>query len=139
MSDLPQGTVTFLFSDIEGSTRLLRELGDGYASVLTEHREIIRGAVTRAGGVELRTEGDSFFVAFRSAPDAVGAAVAIQRGLAEHAWPPGSPGRVRIGIHTGGGGGHGTDYVGMGGHRAARIAASAHGRRVAGSAPTHGV
>ena len=61
MSDLPQGTVTFLFSDIEGSTRLLRELGDGYAAVLKEHREIIRGALTRAGGVEVRTEGDSFF------------------------------------------------------------------------------
>jgi class 3 adenylate cyclase len=136
MSDLPQGTVTFLFSDIEGSTRLLRELGDGYAAVLKEHSEIIRGAVTRAGGVEVGTEGDSFFVAFRSAPDAVGAAVAIQRGLAEHAWPPGSPVRVRIGIHTGAGVVHGTDYVGMDVHRAARIAASAHGGQVAVSAAT---
>ena len=136
MSDLPQGTVTFLFSDIEGSTRLLRELGDGFAAVLKEHSEIIRGAVTRAGGVEVGTEGDSFFVAFRSAPDAVGAAVAIQRGLAEHAWPPGSPVRVRIGIHTGEGVVHGTDYVGMDVHRAARIAASAHGGQVAVSAAT---
>jgi predicted ATPase/class 3 adenylate cyclase len=139
MSDLPQGTVTFLFSDIEGSTRLLRELGDGYAPVLKEHSEIIRGAVTRAGGVEVGTEGDSFFVAFRTAPDAVGAAVAIQRGLAGHAWPPGSPVRVRIGIHTGEGVVHGTDYVGMDVHRAARIAAAAHGGQVVVSAATQGL
>src|SRR5260370_18484391 len=91
MSDLPQGTVTFLFSDIEGSTRLLRELGDGYAAVLKEHRGIIRGAITRPGGVEVPTEGDSFFVSFRSVPDAVGAAAALTRGPAEQPRPPASP------------------------------------------------
>jgi predicted ATPase/class 3 adenylate cyclase len=136
MRDLPTGTVTFLFSDIEGSTRLLRELGDGYAAVLNQHSEIVRDAITRAGGVEVGTEGDSFFVAFRTAPDAVGAAVAIQQGLAEHTWPPGSPVRVRVGIHTGEGVLSGSDYVGMDVHRAARIAAAAHGGQVVVSAAT---
>lgn len=136
MRDLPTGTVTFLFSDIEGSTRLLRELGDGYAAVLKEHHEIVRRAITQAGGVERGTEGDSFFVAFRMAPDAVSAAVAIQRGLAEHPWPSGRLLRVRIGIHTGVGVVSGTDYIGMDVHRAARIAAAAHGGQVVLSAAT---
>ena len=136
MSDLPTGTVTFLFSDIEGSTRLLRELGADYAAVLKKHGEIVRGAISRAGGVERGTEGDSFFVAFRTAPDAVAAAVAIQRGLAGHSWPSRLPVRVRIGIHTGLGVLSGNDYVGMDVHRAARIAAAAHGGQVVVSAPT---
>ncbi|HVH64939.1 MAG TPA: adenylate/guanylate cyclase domain-containing protein [Candidatus Acidoferrum sp.] len=136
MRDMPTGTVTFLFSDIEGSTRLLRELGDGYGAVLKEHHAIVRRAITRAGGVERGTEGDSFFVAFRTAPDAVGAGVEIQRGLAEHAWPSGLPLRVRIGIHTGVGVLSGTDYIGMDVHRAARIAAAAYGGQVVVSAAT---
>src|SRR5919199_1805278 len=101
MPDLPTGTVTFFFSDIEGSTRLLRELGDRYAPVLKKHGEIVRNGIHQYGGVERGTEGDSFFVAFRTAPDAVRAAVAIQRALAAEPWPSGHPVRIRIGLHTG--------------------------------------
>jgi predicted ATPase/class 3 adenylate cyclase len=136
MHDLPTGTVTFLFSDIEGSTRLLRELGDGYAQVLQDHKEIVRSAIGRARGGEVRTEGDSFFVAFPTAAEAVGAAVQMQKGLAEHRWPQGSPVRIRIGIHTGEGVVHGSDYVGMDVHRAARISAAAHGGQIVVSAAT---
>ena len=136
MHDLPSGTVTFLFSDIEGSTRLLHDLGDGYAAVLQQHKEIVRSAIRRAGGGEVRTEGDSFFVAFRTAHGAVGAAVEIQKGLAAHPWPPGFPVRVRVGIHTGEGVVHGSDYVGIDVHRAARIAAAAHGGQIVISATT---
>ena len=136
MRQLPTGTVTFLFSDIEGSTRLLRELGDEYATVRSEHSEIIRVAIARHDGVEIGTEGDSFFVTFRTARDAVLAAIDAQRGLAEHRWRPGSPVRVRMGIHTGEGRLSGNDYVGMDVHRAARIAAAAHGGQVIISAAT---
>ncbi|HEY9288457.1 MAG TPA: adenylate/guanylate cyclase domain-containing protein [Candidatus Dormibacteraeota bacterium] len=136
MSNLPTGTVTFFFSDIEGSTRMLRELREGYAAVLNAHKEIVRSAITREGGGEVRTEGDSFFVAFRTAPGAVGAAVAIQRRLADHQWPPAANVRVRIGIHTGEGVLSGPDYVGMDVHRAARIAAAAHGGEIVISAAT---
>jgi predicted ATPase/class 3 adenylate cyclase len=139
MRDLPTGTVTFFFSDIEGSTRLLRELGDGYGAVLKQHGDIVRDAIKRGGGVERGTEGDSFFVAFRTAPQAVGAAVAIQRGLADHPWPRGLQVRVRIGIHTGEGVLNGPDYVGMDVHRAARIAAAASGGQVVISAATQGL
>jgi predicted ATPase/class 3 adenylate cyclase len=137
MRQLPTGTVTFLFSDIEGSTRLLRELGEGYAAVLKRHGEIVRGAISKEGGVERGTEGDSFFVAFATAPGALRAAVAIQQGLTEHPWPSGLPVRVRIGIHTGEGVLSGSDYVGIDVHRAARIAAAAHGGQVVLSAATH--
>src|SRR5947207_7437416 len=127
MAELPTGTVTFLFTDIEGSTQLLRDLGEGYASVWKEHQLIIREALASAGGAEVGTEGDSFFAAFSSAPGAVRAAVAAQRGLAAHAWPAGSTVRVRMGLHTGDGVLSGSDYVGMDVHRAARIASAAHG------------
>jgi len=86
MAELPTGTVTFLFTDIEGSTQLLRDLGEGYASVWKEHQLIIREALAADGGAEVGTEGDSFFAAFSSAPGAIRAAVAAQRGLAAHAW-----------------------------------------------------
>src|SRR5207245_1064878 len=91
MAELPTGTVTFLFTDIEGSTRLLRELGDRYATVLKEHQLIIRQAIANAGGAEVGIEGDSFFAAFSSAPAAVGAAVAAQLGLAAHGWVSATP------------------------------------------------
>src|SRR6266487_3962070 len=97
---LPAGTVTLLFSDIEGSTRLLERLGEGYDEVLDEHRRIVRRAVRQHGGHELRTEGDAFFVAFARVRDAVRAAVAAQRGLAESEWPPGVAVQVRMGLHT---------------------------------------
>jgi class 3 adenylate cyclase len=98
---LPAGTVTLLFSDIEGSTRLLECLGARYADVLDEHRRIVRDAVVRNGGEEVRTEGDAFFVAFERAGDALRAAVAAQLGLAAFAWPAGAAVRVRMGLHTG--------------------------------------
>src|SRR5437667_4574978 len=127
MAELRTGTVTFLFTDIEGSTQLLRDLGEDYASVWKQHQLIIREALAAAGGAEVGTEGDSLFAAFSSAPGAVRAAVAAQRGLAAHAWPPGGSVRVRMGLHTGDGVLSGSDYVGMDVHRAARIANAAHG------------
>ena len=93
--ELPTGTVTFLFTDIEGSTRLLREFGDGYAEVLAEHRRALRDAWRRHDGVEVDTQGDAFFVAFARASDAVAAAADAQRALAD------GPVRVRMGLHTG--------------------------------------
>ena len=96
MADLPCGTVTFLFSDIEGSTRLLAELRDRYADVLADHRRVLRAAFDEGGGLEVGTEGDAFFVAFASARDAVAAAVAGQRRLASSPWPEGHEVRVRI-------------------------------------------
>src|SRR5215211_3041786 len=120
--ELPTGTVTFLFSDIEGSTKLLEELGEGYADALERHRRVLREAFGHHAGVEVDTQGDAFFAAFERASDALAAAEEAQRDLELP---------VRIGIHTGepqltdGGG-----YVGIDVHRAARICAAAHGRQV---------
>src|SRR5688500_16916650 len=100
MTDLPTGTVTFLFTDIAGSTGLLQALGDRYPAVHDQHAVIVRNAVVEGGGVEVSTHGDAFFVAFRSPAGAVRAAVAAQRGLAAHDWSPGPPVRVRMGLHT---------------------------------------
>ena len=139
MTDLPTGTVTFLFTDIEGSTGLLQALGDGYAAVLDEHAAIIRRAVADGGGVEVSTHGDAVFAAFASPAGAVRAAVAAQRGLAAHDWSPGPAVRVRMGIHTGEGALGGDDYVGIDVHRAARIAEAAHGGQVIVSEATRGL
>ena len=128
MASLPEGTVTFLFTDIEGSTRLLQELGDGYPAVLDTHRRLLRAAFAK--GTEVGTEGDSFFVAFPVATDAVAAAVEAQRALVGHPWPPGHPVRVRMGLHTGRGMVGPDGYVGLDVHRAARIAAAGHGGQV---------
>jgi predicted ATPase/class 3 adenylate cyclase len=136
VSELPTGTVTFLFTDIEGSTRLLQVLGEGWKTVLEDHNRLLRGSIRDAGGIEIRTEGDSFFAAFRTAPAAVAAAVAAQRDLASHPWPPGAPVRVRMGMHTGEGAVGGDSYVGLDVHRAARIAAAAHGGQVLLSSTT---
>jgi len=130
MAALPTGTVTFLFTDIEGSTRLLQELGDRYATVRDEHAAIVRRAIALAGGVEVSTEGDSFFVAFGSPSAAVRAAVAAQRALAAHDWPPRLSVRVRMGLHTGEGVLGGDNYVGLDVNRSARIAGAAHGGQV---------
>ena len=127
---LPTGTVTLLFSDIEGSTRLLEHLGESYVEVLDEHGRIVRDALVAHGGVEVRTEGDAFFVAFARASDAVRAAVAAQRGLAACTWPGGVAVRVRMGVHTGEPRVVGRDYVGMDVHCAARICSAAHGGQV---------
>jgi predicted ATPase/class 3 adenylate cyclase len=130
MKELPTGTVTFLFTDIEGSTRLVQELGQRYGELLEDHCRIVRDAIAEAGGTEVSTEGDSFFAAFRSAPSAVGATVAAQRELAAHAWPEGVEVRVRMGLHTGEGMLGGDNYMGLDVHRAARIAAAGHGGQV---------
>ena len=100
-SAAPSGTVTFLFTDIEGSTRLLKQLRDQYAALLADHRRILRQAFSNCNGHEVDTQGDAFFVAFPRATQAVAAAVEAQRLLAEHAWPEGVTVRVRMGIHTG--------------------------------------
>jgi DNA-binding NarL/FixJ family response regulator/class 3 adenylate cyclase len=130
MPELPTGTVTFLFSDVEGSTELLRTLRDGYADVMSDHERLLRSAFEGAGGHEINTQGDSFFVAFRKPKDAVGAALEAQRAIGSHEWPEGAEMRVRIGIHTGEATVAGDRYVGLGVHRAARICAAAHGGQV---------
>jgi predicted ATPase/class 3 adenylate cyclase len=135
--DLPTGTVTFLFTDIEGSTRLLQALGDRWTQTLEDHNRLVRGAIRDAGGVDLRTEGDAFFAVFRSAPSAVTAAASAQRALAGHRWPEGAAVRVRMGMHTGEGALGGDEYVGLDVHRAARIAATGHGGQVLISSTTH--
>src|SRR4051794_14981554 len=128
--ELPTGTVTLLFSDMEGSTRLLDRLGGEYVVALDEQRRILRHAWASHRGVELGTEGDSFFVAFADAPSAVSSAVDAQRGLAAADWPGGEQIRVRIGIHTGVPLPHDDGYVGMDVHRAARVMSAAHGGQV---------
>src|SRR5512134_2691393 len=130
MPKLPTGTVTFLFTDIEGSTRLLEELGDGFRALQDAHSEIVRGAVSQHGGAEIRTEGDSFFVVFEAPGAAVRAAVDAQRGLDRHRWPQGHALRIRMGMHTGDGVLGGGDYLGLDVNRAARIAAVGWGGQV---------
>ncbi len=124
MPALPSGTVTLLFTDIEGSTRLLEQLGSEYEHVLAEHRRLIRDAVSQHGGVEVDTQGDAFLCAFARASDAVRAAADAQRALAS------TPVRVRMGLHTGEGAVSGDHYVGIEVHRAARICAVGHGGQV---------
>ncbi|HWD42162.1 MAG TPA: adenylate/guanylate cyclase domain-containing protein, partial [Actinomycetota bacterium] len=125
--ELPTGTVTFLFTDIEGSTRLLQDLGDRYGAVRDQHAAILRRAIRGGEGVEVSTAGDSFFAAFASPVAAVRAAAAAQRGLAGHRWPAGFPVRVRMGLHTGEGALGGDNYSGIDVNRAARVAAAAAG------------
>jgi DNA-binding SARP family transcriptional activator/class 3 adenylate cyclase len=139
MAELPSGTVTFLFTDIEGSTQLVKRLRGGYAELLADHQRILRGSFEEAGGHEIDTQGDSFFVAFRRAGDAVAAAVAGQRGLAAHEWPKGVELKVRMGLHTGEPSVGGERYVGLAVHRAARVGAAAHGGQVLVSAVTRGL
>jgi len=130
MRDLPKGTVTLLFTDIEGSTYLLQQMGKRYATVLTECRRLLRAAFRAHHGHEVDTQGDAFFVAFARASDAILAAVAAQRALTAQRWPQGVVVRVRMGLHTGeptlGAGG----YVGLEVHQAARIMSAGHGGQV---------
>ena len=130
MIELPTGTVTFLFTDIEGSTRLLQELADEYGRLQDEHAAIMRAAIADGGGVEIRTEGDSFFVVFPTPSGALRAVVDAQRGLASFPWPDGGRLSVRMGLHTGEGIPGGDDYLGIDVNRAARIAATGHGGQV---------
>jgi predicted ATPase/class 3 adenylate cyclase len=122
--------VTLLFSDIEGSTALLNRLGDLYGEALSAQRILLREAFGEGGGLELGTEGDSFFVVFASALDAVRSCVAAQRALGGHDWPDGVTVRVRMGLHSGEPARHEDGYIGMDVHRAARIAATAHGGQI---------
>ena len=130
MRDLPSGTVTFLFTDIEGSTRLLHELGERYAEVLYAHRRVLREAFDEQGGVEVDTQGDAFFVAFADAEGAAAAAVEAQRTLASYPWPGELPLRVRMGLHTGEPLVFDEGYVGVDVHRGARICSAAYGGQV---------
>ena len=125
MSSMGTGTVTLLFTDIEGSTRLLRELGERYRAALEEHRSLLRQAFRAHGGEEIDTAGDGFFYAFARAREALLAAVEGQRALEVHEWS--QPIRVRMGLHTGEPVRTDTGYVGMDVHRAARIMSAAHG------------
>jgi YVTN family beta-propeller protein len=130
MSDLPSGAVTFLFTDIEGSTRLLKQLRAGYAEVLVEHQRLLRAAFAAHGGREIDTQGDSFFVAFGSAREAVLAAVEGQLALMSHPWPDGVHVKVRMGLHTGQAIAGEDRYTGLAVHRAARICAAGHGGQI---------
>jgi len=137
---LPTGTVTFVFTDIEGSTGLLQALGHAtYGLLQDEHSAIMRDAIRRGSGVEIRTEGDAFFAVFGSPSGAVLAATEAQRGLAAHTWPNGSEIRVRIGMHTGDGSLGGDDYLGIDVNHAARIAAVGHGGQIVLSSATAGL
>lgn len=127
MSELPTGTVTFLYTDIEGSTNLLQRLGPRYSDLLAHHHQLLRKAIQAWNGCEVNTQGDSFFVAFARASDALAAAVDAQRSLFEQAWSDEVAIHVRMGLHTGEPTVAGDDYVGLDVHRAARIGAAGHG------------
>jgi class 3 adenylate cyclase len=127
---LPGGTVTFLFTDIEGSTRLLQELGDDYGQVVSDHRRLLREVFQGAEGREVDTQGDAFFYSFPRARDAVRAAVEGQRALGSHDWPQGAQVRVRMGLHTGEPTVGEEGYVGMDVVRAARICSAGHGGQI---------
>lgn len=137
--NLPRGTVTFLFTDIENSTRLMQEMGDRYPAAQTAHHEMLRAAFKSNEGHELRTEGDSFFCVFASAIDACQAAATAQRSLAGYAWENGQALRVRVGLHTGEAPLVGNEYIGLDVHQAARVAGAAHGGQVVISDTTRGL
>jgi YVTN family beta-propeller protein len=130
VSELPTGAVTFLFTDIEGSTQLVKELRERWGDALAEHQALLRAAIEKYGGREIDTQGDAFFIAFSSARNAVHAAIEAQRALDAHDWPDGARLRVRMGIHTGQAAVSGERYLGLAVHRAARICAAAHGGQV---------
>ena len=127
---LPAGTVTFVFSDIEGSTELLKRLGDGYGELLSEHRRLVRETFGAHGGVEIDAQGDAFFFAFARARDAATAAVETQRAHGVHAWPQGERVRVRMGLHTGEPAVGDEGYLGLDVVRAARICTAGQGGHV---------
>ena len=129
-TELPQGTVTFVFTDIEGSTRLLNALGAQYSELLSKHHAVMRRNIAASGGSEVKTEGDAFFVVFTRPGDALAFAVGAQRELRATQFPPGADVLVRMGIHTGEGELSEGDYVGMDVHRAARVGAAANGGQV---------
>ena len=127
-------TLTFLFTDIEGSTALLQRLGDAYGEVLTAHRRLIWAGLAAHGGEEVDTQGDAFFAVFSSPSGGVAAAIEMQRALVSHGWPTGAAVRVRMGIHSGEASKTAAGLVGLDVHRAARIVAAAHGGQILVSA-----
>jgi class 3 adenylate cyclase len=130
MASLPGGTVTFLFTDIEGSTRLLQQLGDAYGHVVRDHRSLLREHLGGKGGTEVDTQGDAFFYSFTRARDAVAGAVGAQRALGEHDWPEGAEVKVRMGLHTGEPSVGDEGYLGLDVVRAARICSAGHGGQI---------
>lgn len=137
MGSLPAGTVTFLLTDIEGSTRLLLDMGERYFGVLETHRQLLRGAIAGAGGHEFETQGDGLFVAFSDARSALGAAIAAQRALQRHPWPEGAAVRVRMALHTGEPIVTRSGYVGLELHVTARICKAGHGGQILLSRVVH--
>ncbi|MGB8362740.1 MAG: adenylate/guanylate cyclase domain-containing protein, partial [Acidimicrobiia bacterium] len=135
-TDLPVGTVTFLFTDIEGSTRLVQDLDAAWPGILARHDDIVTSSIASHGGTIVKTGGDSVFAVFETADQAVEAAIEGLRGLAGADWPRDHPVKVRMGLHTGVGALGGSDYVGLDVHRAARIANSAHGGQIVVSEQT---
>ena len=127
MHHLPSGTITLLFTDMEGSTRLLQQMGERYTNLLEEYRQLLRAAFRQWNGHEVDTQGDSFFVAFARATDAVSGAVAVQRALASHVWPDEVVVGARMGLHTGEPTLSSEGYTGLEVHHAARIMSSGHG------------
>ena len=138
-AELPSGTITFLFTDIEGSTRLLSRLGERYGSVLSDHQRLLRDAFSNACGREIDTQGDAFLAVFPRAKDAAAAALAAQRALANHSWPADVNLRVRMGLHTGEPAAVRDRYIGLAVHRAARICAAGHGGQVLLSGATYAI
>ena len=139
MAELPSGTVTFLFTDIQGSTELLKRLGADYAGFLVTHRQLLRDAVAASGGHEMGSEGDAMFFWFPRVRQAARAAADAQLAIAAHEWPQRAPLRVRMGLHTAEPDVVESEYIGMGIHRAARICSAAHGGQVLLSHATAGV
>jgi class 3 adenylate cyclase len=136
VATLPTGFVTFLLTDIEGSTALLRQLGDRYADLLNDVRDIVRAAVTQAGGREVDVRADEFFAVFERAYAAVEAAVSIQRTLGDRTWPDDLECRIRAGIHSGRPTLTDTGYIGLSVHTAARVCSVAHGGQIVVSGQT---
>jgi class 3 adenylate cyclase len=139
VQQLPTGTVTFLFTDIEGSAQLVQRLRDGWGEVHAAHRRLLREAFAASNGQEVDSQGDAFFVAFARARDAVAAAARGQRAMAEHGWPDGARVRVRMGIHTGEPSVGDEGYLGLDVIRAARICSAGHGGQVLLSATTRAI
>jgi class 3 adenylate cyclase/CheY-like chemotaxis protein len=137
MPELPTGTVTFLFTDLEGSTGLALRLGDRWQGILMDHRRLVRSAISESEGAEIDVRGDEFFVAFDDAAAAAEAAVSAQRGIAAHPWPEEAELRVRMGMHTGEAIYADEDYLGVDVHRAARICFAGHGGQILLSEATH--
>jgi class 3 adenylate cyclase/CheY-like chemotaxis protein len=137
MAELPTGTVTFLFTDVEGSTALAHRLRHDFQDVLVEHRSLVRAAVAERDGVEIDVRGDEFFVAFDDAAGAAHAAIAAQHAISSHAWPKNAELRIRMGMHTGEAIYADKDYLGVDVHKAARICFAGHGGQILISEATH--